>query len=523
MKQHIQHINGLFRARRFVDACEACSVLTAEKPERFESWFLSAKAKQALSDFDGMLEAAQTAITIEPENLTIKFLLIDAFIHVGEVQEARSALLGLAKTAEDNAKLWAKISELYTACGDHKQAYSCAQKALVVEPNDGALMYNAAATAVSVGEIEEAEALFDRVISHNLHDYDAYYNRAVLRKQTVENNHTDAMLHILKKGVKNAAGAVQLNYALAKEFEDLGINSTAFRYLREGADKRRASLTYDVLADIKAMASISKHMDANFCTKTPTASDDPGPIFIVGLPRTGTTLVDRILASHSAVESLGEINDFALALMRVAGGSSGKTDLIARAASLDFGTIGKLYQKGVSERSSGAAYLLDKTPANFLYLGLIANALPQAKIIHLRRGAMDSCYAIYKTLFRMGYPYSYDLEDLGRYYIAYHSLMAHWRSHLPGRFIDIDYESLVQNQEMETKRLLAHCGLGFEANCLAFHKNTAPTATASAAQVREPIHTGSIGKWHNYESELAPLKAILETGGIPLDMQGEAT
>ena len=241
--------------------------------------------------------------------------------------------------------------------------------------------------------------------------------------------------------------------------------------------------------------------------------------FIVGLPRSGSTLLDRILGSHSAVASRGERADFALELVRTAGPAANKTDLVHRSTQLDFRLLGQRYCAHLPTTAN--ARQIDKTPANFLYLGLIAAALPQARIVHVRRQPMDACYAMYKTLFRMAYPFSYDLRDLGHYWLAYQRLMAHWRALLPSeRYIEIDYEDLVANQEAVTRRLVAHAGLPWEDACLSFERNPQPSLTASAAQVRQPIYNSSVGLWRRYESELAPLAAILRDAGVAVDLAG---
>jgi hypothetical protein len=275
-------------------------------------------------------------------------------------------------------------------------------------------------------------------------------------------------------------------------------------------------LSYHVEDDVAAMAEIAHVFKPSVFKDAPAGHQDGRPIFVLGLPRSGSTLVDRILSSHSTVTSLGETSDFALALMRSAGGGD-KTTLIRRSASLDFAGLGKDYCSRTGALDGRTLHFIDKTPINFLYLGLIALALPDAKIVHIRRQPMDVCYAMYKTLFRMAYPFSYDLGDLGRYYLAYERLMAHWRTVLPGRFLDLDYEDLVAHQESASRRLLSHCGLAWEDACLAFERNESPSLTASAAQVRQPIHGRSVGLWRKYARELAPLADLLRSGGVDPD------
>jgi hypothetical protein len=189
-------------------------------------------------------------------------------------------------------------------------------------------------------------------------------------------------------------------------------------------------------------------------------------------------------------------------------------EMIKRSATINMVDLGCIYIQGIQGYGSTAPYLINKTPQNFLYAGLIHLALPDAKMIHLRRHPLDSCYAMYKTLFRMGYPFSYNLEDLGHYYLAYHRLMQHWREVLPGKILDIDYESLVDKQEETSRFLLDFCGLSWEDDCLEFQKNTAPAATASAAQVRQPVYRSSLQRWKNYKEELASLSLFLEKNGI---------
>jgi hypothetical protein len=312
---------------------------------------------------------------------------------------------------------------------------------------------------------------------------------------------------------------------LAKELEDLHRFDEAFVNLQEGAHRRRLGMQYDIAEDEAAMATIARVFDREMLASPTAGFDSCCPVFILGLPRSGTTLVDRIISSHSQVESLGEHTTLALAVMNFAaqaGGltnpaASGKPALIESSARIDFAALGKRYCEAVKGFGSGAPRLVDKTPQNFLYLGLIHLALPNARIIHMRRNAMDSCYAIYKTLFRAGYPFSYSLQEVGRYYIAYDRLMEHWRSAIPESFLDVDYERVIADPESETRRLLDYLQLEWEDGCLEFHRHSGPAATASAAQVRQPIYSSSVGLWRSYERQLSPLAAKLREQGIDVD------
>jgi len=521
----------LSEAQKFVEAGRlpaargAARALIAQQPELTEAWLLLALIEQRLQRHEAMLEAAREALRLQPANMAAALKLIQALLYCGKGAEARSRLWVLEQGAQSDAALLTAIADLYVEAGAHQERLRCAQRALQLAPDDPARLAGCAAAETASGLLEEAEGHLNQLLERHPQDFGSYYRRSILRRQTLERNHIEPMTRLLAKVPTDAAENVPLCYALAKECEDLGRHEESFAYLQRGAARRRRGLSYQVSGDVAAMGAISGAFDAHRLARVgAVGAADDSPIFITGLPRSGTTLVDRILGSHSQVQSLGEINDLSYALIALAqregdadSGPPNRLELIERSAQLDFAGLGQDYLRRVAGYRRERSRVIDKTPWNFLYLGLIALALPNARIIHLKRAPMDSCFALYKTLFRSGSPYSYDLNDLARYYVAYHRLMEHWRRVMPGRFMELDYERLVQSQESATRELLSWCGLPFEPQCLEFHRNTAPAATASAAQVREPIHARSIGLWKRYAAQLAPLAAGLREGGVAID------
>lgn len=434
----------------------------------------------------------------------------------GRYGEARRILGLIEESAWNDVQRLRRLAEYHSHMNRPVEAERCCARAVELVPDDGRARYDLAAASIALGRIDAAEAHFDRVIADNPCDWDAWANRSTLRRATAERNHVAALDSALAAAGSDVEARIALGHALAKELEDLGEHDRAFAALKAAAGARRARLSYRVTDDVDTMATIADAFSTERLRAAPPPSIEPGPIFILGLPRSGTTLVDRILSSHSQVASLGEIQDFALALVEGAGQARDKADLISRSTAMDHAALGRAYRARIAERVPSAPFAIDKTPLNFLYIGLIALALPDARIVHVRRGAMDGCYAMYKTLFRMGYPFSYDLGDLAAYRIAYERLMTHWREALPGRMIEIDYEALIAAQESESRRLVAACGLDWEAACLDFYRNPAPVATASAVQVRAPIHDRSVGLWRHYRSGLAPLADALTKAGIAL-------
>ncbi|HEY0105486.1 MAG TPA: sulfotransferase [Rhizomicrobium sp.] len=511
-----RQIEDLLRRRQPRAAVALAQRLVEDRPDHPVGWILLTRARQQDGDFAAALASARRAVEIDGRQPGANLLLAECLLQTGAAERGLAALEELERGAQDDPRLLQHLAQLYTHANRHVEAERCYAQAAALMPGDPQYLYNLATGRIALGRLTEAEGLLNQVIAIAPADYDAYYNRSTLRTQTPQDNHLAELERVLAAPLRNPMGAVQLNHALAKELEDLGDHARSFAHLKTGADARRAMLSYRVEDDIDAMAQIARVFTSDVFANAAGGHRDRRPIFVLGLPRSGTTLVDRILSSHSAVASIGETSDFAQALMRSAGHGD-KTTLIRRSASLDFARLGKDYGDSVDALDGTRPHLIDKTPVNFLYLGLIALALPDARIVHVRRGPMDVCYAMYKTLFRMAYPFSYDLGDLGRYFLAYARLMAHWRAVLPGRFLDLDYEDLIANQEAASRRLVAHCGLDWESACLAFERNASPSLTASAAQVRQPIHNRSVGLWRRYARELAPLADILRAAGVDID------
>ena len=443
---------------------------------------------------------------------------IDDLHAQGDVAGCREALHALAGNAAQAPVLLQELGLRFTMLGLHVEAERCYARARDLRPQDPGCLYNHATALIALGRLEDAEATLDQVIALAPEDGAAWYNRSTLRRQTPQRNHVAQIEMRLGTLPADAPQRIELGYALAKEREDLGERAASFAALAHAASLRRSRLRYRVEHDLEIMQRIEETFDAAFLATAHGGHDDPRPLFVVGLPRSGTTLVDRILGSHPAIASRGESSDLALAVMRAAGPAANKDELVRRAATADLLALGRFYADTLPV--TGTRRVVDKTPGNFLYLALIVAALPQARIVHVRRHPMDACYAMYKTLFRMAYPFSYDLDDLGRYWLGYARLMAHWRRVLPpGRFLEIDYEDLVANQEAVSRLLVANAGLPWDGACLAFERNPQPTLTASAAQVRQPIYRSSVGLWRKYRAELAPLEAQLHDAGIPVDRE----
>lgn len=392
------------------------------------------------------------------------------------------------------------------------EAYPAFRRAAGLAGDDPALLFNLATVARFLGHAEEAERAYDQVIARSPTLWAAYRNRSELRRQSPSDNHVGELRRRLDQRPP-WQGEVQLAYALGKELEDLGDYAAAFQAYARGAAVRRAHMRYSLDDDLATLKEIAGAFDAAYCAPARDVGGPPGPIFILGMPRTGSTLLEQRLARHPDIEGLGELQAFGRTMVEVVRGRApgplaGKAALIDASATVAPDAYGRAYLEAVAPLRGGRAAFTDKLPLNFLYAGLIARALPTAQIVHMVRDPLDTCLGCYRTLFDEAYPFSYDLTELGTYYRAYRGLMAHWSEVLGPRIIEVAYERLVADPAGEVERLVARLGLppapdGAQAG------DQTPVMTASASQVREAVHSRSVGLARRYEEQLGPLRAAL--------------
>jgi tetratricopeptide (TPR) repeat protein len=445
---------------------------------------------------------------------------------LGKTKDSKLLLSQLVVNNYDDAKIYAEIALLYGKLEDYTSAETHYKKAIHITSDDSQLYFNLASIQRYLGKINAAESSLDKAIMLNPLDCEAYLLRSSLTKQNTESNHITEMETVLLKGINDPTHYAQLSFALAKEYEDLEQFDKSFSYLNKGADYRRQNMQYEAKNDLETINDIINSFDEKLFNNHYLSCDNPNEnneaIFILGLPRTGSTLVERIISSHTDVYSAGELNNFALQMMVQCKkiqtqAPQSRSELVKLTTQLNFNELGKAYIDSTKPNTAQNKHFIDKLPLNSLYVGLIHLALPKAKIIHVKRHPLDTCYSIYKQLFTNGYPFSYNLKELTDYYIANHKLMEHWKSVIPNAIYTVDYERLINNFEDQSKQLIAHCQLDWQEQCLHFHQNKQAAVTASASQVRQPIYSSSIAKWRNFQEQLSPIKKQLEQAGISCD------
>lgn len=504
-------------------AAEAAKALALERPDDPAGFFLLGMAAAEAGHVGKAVPLLQSAVERGPlaEHLAQLGRLLILLRRDGEA--GRAAREAMALSPQD-ALTFDTIGCVLARLSDHEGSMAPFGAAVAAEPDNLEYRYNLAAASGFTGRVAAARAHYETILQADPGNARVHYALAILSRQTQEANHV-ARLEAALSVADDPDDLLRIRYALAKELADIGETADSFRHLSAANDAHKRTIAYGFAQDAGIFDAIEQVFGAGHAPLSDAAGNDSSaPIFVVGMPRTGTTLVDRILSSHRDVEAAGELQAMPLAVKQLSGTPSRRVidaETVAASAALDPAAVGEAYlARAAHHRSQGTPRFTDKLPANFLYIGHIARALPNARIVCLRRNPMDTVWSNYKNLFASQsayYAYSYDLMDTARYYARFDRLMALWDRLWPGRVLQLSYEALVADQEGQTRRLLDHCGLEWDEACLSFHENSAPVATPSAAQVRRPINANAVGQWRAYAQALEPARAWLQAQGVSID------
>ncbi|WP_404481094.1 tetratricopeptide repeat-containing sulfotransferase family protein [Novosphingobium sp. BL-52-GroH] len=433
---------------------------------------------EAVAELDAVLAAGGG----DAGNLNLRAAALG---RTGDYEEARRIYADLTATFPEHARLWMSYGHILKTLGEQRESVAAYRRALAIEPG--------------LGEV--------------------WWSLANLKTWRFEQDDVAAMEAALAAGELSEEDRLHLHFALGKALEDRGDAAASFDHYAKGNRLRRDQLGYDPAATAAQVDSmIATFTPAFVAARAQAGCPSPDPIFILGLPRAGSTLIEQILASHSAVEGTMELPDIpAIALRETRAAGSHPRDWPHALATLPPERLAELgaefLERTRIQRKSDKPFYIDKLPNNWAYLGLIALILPKARIIDARRHPLDCCFSNFRQNFAKGQAFSYDLEHIGRFYADYVRAMAHYDRVLPGRVHRVIHERLLDDPETEVRGLLAHLGLPFEDACLEFHRNTRAVRTASSEQVRRPINRDGVGQWRPYEAWLGPLEASL--GDLP--------
>jgi tetratricopeptide (TPR) repeat protein len=544
--------NALIDLGRPDEALASYEAALALTPHSAEALSNRGNALRALKRCEEAVASYRAALALAPDNSVVHNNLGSALMDLGSPADALAsfdaalalspgyvqalcnrafALLELKRAPEALASCEAALAldracvEAHNGRGDalarlgrEEEALESYERAISLRPSDALAHNNKGLALFQLGRFETGEAEIETAIELAPENLQFYYNLALSRRFRSGDPTVRAMESMaLEPAGAKAKERINLYFALGKAFADMEDWARSFHYLKQGNAAKRKETDYDEAQALGILKRTGSIYTRELMLRGAGRGDaSPVPIFIVGMPRSGSTLVEQILACHGAVHAIGETNDFDLAVAEL-GGATGEA--IARPEAVldmtaeDFRRLGANYLRRASSASPQAGRVVNKMLENFRLAGLIMLALPGARILHVQRDPVDTCLSCYATLFVENLPYAYDLAELGRYWRAYDQLMQAWRSVLPsGAMLEIRYEDLVADLEGQTRRILAHCGVEWDPRCLDFHRAGRSVRTASFAQVRRPLYRSSVGRWRNYQAYLGPLMEALEVG-----------
>jgi tetratricopeptide (TPR) repeat protein len=408
------------------------------------------------------------------------------------------------------------MAHVLSVLGHFKEAIENLQKATQISPDNSVYHRALGVSLLETGDLKGAQQSLNKAVSLNENDAESWWTLSSLVRAK-DNAMADKLSTIMKNNQVNPRQLAFFGYAAGKLFEDTQSWDSAFEAFESGAAAKRRVVDYNQLQAQKTFEVLKSVCTENWLQTSVNGIDDPAPIFIIGQPRTGTTLVDRIISSHSLVHSAGEPLQLAMSLRAITGTRTKEfisAELINNSKNITGVELAESYLSGLGNLRGTTPYFIDKFPMNFMLVGFIVKAFPKAKIIHVTRGAADTCFAVFKQLFEEVYQHSYDQSEMAEHFVLYRNLMEYWHNILPGKIFDVAYEDVVANNEGQARNLIEFLALDWEDSCINFEENNSAVVTASAAQVREKTHNRSVGRWKHYEKQLSPTLNILKSAGI---------
>jgi tetratricopeptide (TPR) repeat protein len=496
---------------RTEDAITRFERALAIAPGYFEAYNNLGNALLAVDRFDAAISRFEQAIAIQPKYAEAHSNLGNAFRQSGRLEDAIRQYKEAVSCKPDFAMGHYNLGIALEETGRAEEAIASYLQALSIDSGFAEAHHNLGFAFQDLGRKDEAIASYQRAIAHKPEYASAYLHLSMIEPQLEQASVIEALLEQSSLDDKDT---VLCHFALGNIYHDAEQFEQAFDHYLVANTLKRNTITYEPQSHTDFVDRLTEtYSKTYFRNLGPGGSDSNLPLFIVGMPRSGTTLVEQIISSHPQVYGAGEIEFIGRIEERLAGDYAAKSDYPECMNSCSKETpvvLAREYLEQVRRYSGEAVRITDKDPGNFHRIGLIKTLFPKARIFHCQRNPMDTCASIFFNHFAKGNEYAFNLDELGHYYIDYENLMSHWKSLFPEDIMTVEYENLVKNQEEVSRRLIDHAGLDWDDLCLRFHDNTRAVRTASSSQVREPIYTRSVNRWKQYEKQLLPLAKILD-------------
>ena len=469
-------------------------------------------ALQEQGKLDAAVAHLRRSLELEPSVVETHCNLGDVLRDQGELEEAAAQYEQALSLKPDHAAALGGLGSALREQGKFEEAFAACRQALAFKPDFAAAHAHLGHTFREIGRLEEARSAYSKAIELAPQKCAFYHGLSTVKGFARSDADLAAMEKLASETASlSAEDQIYLGFALGKAYDDLGEREPSFRHLLGSNALKRQRIVYDEVAVLGEFARIREVFSPELMRKKRDLGDSsPTPVFIIGMPRSGTTLIEQILASHPNIFGAGELMNIARAVRGLNSAPASFPETVPSMGSEQLRQLGASYVAAVRALAPNAERITDKMPHNFRFAGFINLALPNARIIHTRRDPVDTCLSCFSRYFEGGHPYSYDLAELGRYYRAYEALMTHWREVLPSNvMLEVQYEEVVADTETQARRIVAYCGLEWDDACLSFHETQRPVRTASALQVRQPIYRSSVGRWRPYEHMLGPLLEAL--------------
>jgi tetratricopeptide (TPR) repeat protein len=515
LPQPLLAVLDLVSQRKLLKAEEICRQFLGKVPHHVEGMRLLADIGVRLGVLEDAEFLLESALKFEPDNKRVRIDYIQALRKRQKFAAALEQARLLLDTAPDNPQFKSLYAIESMQTGDYETALSTFDGILEQLPADPVTLTSKGHAHKTCGDYEDAVKAYQAAIASAPHHGEAYYSLANLKVYSFSDAEIEEMHAQEHNSNLSHMDRVHLNFALGKAYEDRSDFATSFRYYEQGNRLKKFQTTYkaeQMTQDLKAQQDVCTTQ--LFERRSGCGHDAPDPIFVVGLPRAGSTLLEQILSSHSQVDGTLELpNILSLSQrLRRRARQEGTTEypgILDELSDEELEAFGKEYIDDTRIHRQGAPFFIDKMPNNFRHIGLIHLILPNAKIIDARRHPMACCFSGYKQLFAEGQEFTYDLSDAGRYYHDYVELMDHWDAVLPGKVLRVQYEDVVSDTPVQVRRILDYCGLPYEDACVNFYETKRSVRTPSSEQVRQPIYTSGLDQWRHYEAWLDPLKSAL--------------